>query len=126
MKSALIVGSTGIVGDAMARCLMEEGWTVAGLSRKPVAQDGVSSVVADLQEKSSLIAALKGLRPTHVFISTWSRQATEVENTRVNRAMVHNLLAALRPASTVRHVALVTGIKHYLGPFESYSKARFR
>jgi nucleoside-diphosphate-sugar epimerase len=122
VTSALIVGSTGIVGDATARRLKEDGWTVAGLSRKPVAQDGVSSIVADLQDKSSLIAALKSLRPTHVFISTWSRQATEVENTRVNRAMVHNLLAALRPASTVRHVALVTGIKHYLGPFESYGK----
>jgi hypothetical protein len=36
--------------------------------------------------------------------------------------MVRNLLNGLRPAGTVRHVALVTGLKHYLGPFEAYGK----
>jgi nucleoside-diphosphate-sugar epimerase len=34
---------------------------------------------------------------------------------------VRDLLAALDHAP-VRHVALVTGLKHYLGPFESYGK----
>jgi nucleoside-diphosphate-sugar epimerase len=57
-----------------------------------------------------------------VFITTWSRQATEAENIRVNAAMVRNLLDGLRPAGIVRHVALVTGLKHYLGPFEAYGK----
>ncbi len=36
--------------------------------------------------------------------------------------MVRNLLDAVRPAGSVRHVALVTGLKHYLGPFEAYGK----
>jgi hypothetical protein len=57
-----------------------------------------------------------------VLITTWSRQATEAENIRVNAAMVRNLLDGLRSAGTVRHVALVTGLKHYLGPFEAYGK----
>jgi len=35
---------------------------------------------------------------------------------------VRNLLAATGPAGSVQHVALVTGLKHYLGPFESYGK----
>ena len=35
--------------------------------------------------------------------------------------MVRNLLDALR-AGPPRHVALVTGLKHYLGPFEAYGK----
>jgi nucleoside-diphosphate-sugar epimerase len=35
--------------------------------------------------------------------------------------MVRNLLDALRPGGSVRHVALVTGLKHYLGPFEAYA-----
>jgi nucleoside-diphosphate-sugar epimerase len=38
--------------------------------------------------------------------------------------MVRNLLAALEGAEGLRHVALVTGLKHYLGPFESYAKSR--
>jgi hypothetical protein len=36
--------------------------------------------------------------------------------------MIRNLLDALRPAGSVEHVALVTGLKHYLGPFEAYGK----
>jgi nucleoside-diphosphate-sugar epimerase len=43
---------------------------------------------------------------------------------RINRAMIENLLEALRPKGSVRHVALVTGLKHYLGPFEAYGKGR--
>jgi nucleoside-diphosphate-sugar epimerase len=37
---------------------------------------------------------------------------------------VRNLLAALGPSAGLRHVALVTGLKHYLGPFEDYAKAQ--
>jgi nucleoside-diphosphate-sugar epimerase len=66
--------------------------------------------------------ALEGLKPTHVFITTWSRQATEAENIKVNAAMVRNVLDALSPGKSVQHVALVTGLKHYLGPFEAYGK----
>jgi hypothetical protein len=36
--------------------------------------------------------------------------------------MVRNLFDALRPAGTLRHTALVTGLKHYLGPFEAYGQ----
>jgi nucleoside-diphosphate-sugar epimerase len=36
--------------------------------------------------------------------------------------MVRNVLNAVSPAGSVQHVALVTGLKHYLGPFESYGK----
>jgi hypothetical protein len=35
---------------------------------------------------------------------------------------VRNLLNALSNSRSVRHVALVTGLKHYLGPFEAYGK----
>jgi nucleoside-diphosphate-sugar epimerase len=121
-NTALVVGTTGIVGSATARLLVEDGWTVAGLARKPTAQDGVIPVAADLLDSASLAAALGQVRPSHVFMSMWARQATEAENIRVNSAMVRHLLDALRPAGTVRHVALVTGLKHYLGPFEAYGK----
>jgi nucleoside-diphosphate-sugar epimerase len=119
---ALIVGSSGIVGRATASLLAEEGWQVAGLARKVAEQAGVTAVRADLLDPESLDVALAGIRPTHVFIATWSRQATEAENIRVNATMVRNLLNVLRPARALRHVALVTGLKHYLGPFEAYGK----
>jgi nucleoside-diphosphate-sugar epimerase len=62
------------------------------------------------------------VKPTHIFFSTWLRQPSEAENIRVNSTMVRNLLDAVRPSKSVQHVALVTGLKHYLGPFENYGK----
>src|SRR5258705_405086 len=120
--AALIVGSSGIVGSASATLLIEEGWQVTGLARRPVHQPGVTPLATDLLDPSSLAEALRATKPSHVFIATWLRQPTEAENIRVNAAMVRNLLDALRPAGSVRHVALVTGLKHYLGPFDSYGK----
>ncbi|MGU3421307.1 SDR family oxidoreductase [Methylobacterium sp. D54C] len=121
-NTALIVGASGIVGSATAALLTQEGWTVAGLARHPVRQDGVAPVTGDLQDPASLEEALSDLAPSHVFLATWQRRPTEAEMIRVNRAMVENLLNALRPKKSVRHVALVTGLKHYLGPFEAYGK----
>ena len=121
-KTALVVGASGIVGSATATLLVEQGWTVHGLARRPTKQSGVRPVAADLQDAEATATALRGLTPDAVFVSTWSRQATEAENIRVNGAMVRNLLDGLRAAKSVRHVALVTGLKHYLGPFEAYGK----
>nr|WP_288356802.1 SDR family oxidoreductase [uncultured Pseudomonas sp.] len=119
---ALVVGASGIVGSATSRLLAEQGWQVTGLARKPDTAENVTPLAADLLDPTSLASALEGLEPTHVFLTTWARQATEAENIRVNAAMVRNLLDALRPAGSVKHVALVTGLKHYLGPFEAYGK----
>jgi nucleoside-diphosphate-sugar epimerase len=121
-ETALVVGTSGIIGSAAAELLAAEGWTVHGLARHPPEQAGVRPVVADLQDAGSVAAALAHLKPQAVFIATWSRQKTEAENIRVNAAMVRHLLDALRPAGSVRHVSLVTGLKHYLGPFEAYGK----
>ena len=121
--SALVVGASGIVGNSLANHLVQRGWQVHGLARRPPADiEGVTPVVADLLDPASLRAALKGQRPEYVFITTWLRQKTETENIRINRAMVRNLFDVLSLSGSVRHVALVTGLKHYLGPFEAYGK----
>src|SRR6201994_2593560 len=121
-QTALVVGASGIVGQNLASLLVEQGWDVFGLARRPLELPGVTAVAADLQDVASLKAALANVRPTHVFLATWLRQATEAENIRVNASMVRNLLDAVSPAKSVQHVALVTGLKHYLGPFENYGK----
>jgi nucleoside-diphosphate-sugar epimerase len=120
-RSALVVGVSGIAGGALAAHLLEGGWSVSGLARTPVSRPGVRPIAADLRDPAALRAALEGVQPSHVFFTTWLRQATEAENIRVNAAMVRNLLDALRPGA-IEHVALVTGLKHYLGPFEAYGK----
>ncbi|MEG3165580.1 SDR family oxidoreductase [Sphingomonas sp. PB2P19] len=121
-KTALVVGASGIVGSATTQVLQADGWTVHGLARRPGNQAGVTPVVADLQDAAGTAAALQGLKPDAVFITTWLRQDSEAENIRVNAAMVRNLLDGLQGSNPPRHVALVTGLKHYLGPFEAYGK----
>jgi nucleoside-diphosphate-sugar epimerase len=121
-KTALVVGASGIVGSATADLLVAQGWTVHGLARRPVDQAGVSPVAADLTDAASTAQALAGVNPDAVFITTWLRQDSEAENIRVNSAMVRNLLDGLPKPTGPRHVALVTGLKHYLGPFEAYGK----
>ncbi len=120
--TALVAGASGIVGSATAELLAEEGWTVHGLARRAVAQAGVRPVVADLLDGEATAAALREVYADAVFITTWLRQDSEAENIRVNAAMVRNLLDGLPRTDRPRHVALVTGLKHYLGPFESYGK----
>ncbi len=123
--SALVVGASGIVGNNLAHHLHQRGWRVYGLARRPPSDiEGMLPVTADLLDPESLRVALQGLRPTDVFLSAWLRQTTEAENIKVNRAMVRNVLDAVAPAGSVKHVALVTGLKHYLGPFEAYGTGK--
>lgn len=122
---ALIAGVSGIVGRHLAEHLLATpGWEVVGVSRHPNdLPQGVKHIVGDFTDGPGLKAALRGVAASHVFITTWSRQATEAENIRVNGAMVANLLEAVTDTAP-KHVALVTGLKHYLGPFEAYAKAK--
>src|SRR5882757_558882 len=124
-RTALVVGATGIVGLNLATLLADQpDWQVYGLARNPKPGKGVQAVAADLLKPDALRDAIAGIEPTHVFLTTWMRQPTEAENIKVNAAMVRNVLDALSSAASVQHVALVTGLKHYLGPFENYGKGK--
>ena len=121
-RSALVVGATGIAGGAIVDQLLAAGWPVTGLARRPGPErDGLRWLAADLTSADDLARALADERPTHVYFTAWLRQETEAANIAVNGAMVRDLLAALAPAP-VAHVALMTGLKHYLGPFEAYGQ----
>jgi nucleoside-diphosphate-sugar epimerase len=82
----------------------------------------VRPVRADLGDPAGLAEALADVAPAFVAITAWTRQETEAENIRVNGGAVRDLLAALSPAGSLEHVALMTGLKHYLGPFEAYGQ----
>ena len=66
--------------------------------------------------------ALNGLKPTHVCLAIWIRRPTEKENIETNAGIVRRVLEAVAREESVKHVALITGLKHYLGPFESYAR----
>jgi nucleoside-diphosphate-sugar epimerase len=122
-RKALIAGVTGIIGNNLAQHLLDKGWEVVGIARKPDGLvEGVQHIAADLLDAADVRAALEGVNPSHVFYASWKRHDTEAENIQVNGMMIRNLLNALKGSETVEHVALVTGLKHFLGPFEVYGK----
>jgi nucleoside-diphosphate-sugar epimerase len=118
--TALVVGATGIAGRGVSQELVDFGAQVHGLSRKPEGVvGGVAHVSADLLDTDCVKRAVAGLNPTHVYFTAWSRRSTEAENIKVNAGLVRTLLDAVAPAKSIKHVALVTGLKHYLGPFST-------
>ncbi|MFC5381560.1 SDR family oxidoreductase [Aquipuribacter nitratireducens] len=122
-RRALVVGASGITGGNTAEYLLDQGWEVLGVSRRPPGRaQGMTHVPVDVLDAEATADALGGLGVTHVFFCTWSRQPTEAQNITVNSAMLRNVLEAVGPAGTVQHAALVTGLKHYLGPFEAYAQ----
>ncbi|MGO1543249.1 MAG: SDR family oxidoreductase [Gulosibacter sp.] len=119
---ALVVGGSGVTGQALIRELVARGWRATSLSRSQMVEiAGAKSVLTDLTDADAVSDVLAGDTFTHIFLSAWARRTTEAENILVNRAMVHNVLEATVPSGTVRHVALVTGLKHYFGPFEAFA-----
>jgi nucleoside-diphosphate-sugar epimerase len=118
---ALVIGATGIAGRGASQELINAGARAHGVSRRPEGiVPGVEHVAADLLDPSSVGRAVRGLKPSHVYLTVWSRRPTEKENIRINAGIVRTVLEAVAPAGSVKHVALVTGLKHYLGPFEAY------
>jgi nucleoside-diphosphate-sugar epimerase len=122
---ALIVGATGLSGSYAARYLKKQGWTVVTVSRSAADLPWSDRhVAADLGDAAASKAALSAASDvTHVFYCSWSRQANEEENVRVNASMIRNLFEGLADAP-IRHAALVTGLKHYLGSFDDYAKVK--
>ena len=122
---ALIVGATGLSGSYAGRFLKEQGWTVVTVSRGAAALPWSDRHIAvDLTDPAAAKAALAAAADvTNVFYCTWARQVSEVENVRVNAAMIRNLFEGIGHAP-LRHAALVTGLKHYLGSFDDYAKTK--
>jgi nucleoside-diphosphate-sugar epimerase len=122
---AVIAGATGLIGSNLADHLIAKGWEVNGIARQPkTGIRGVRPIAADLMDPEALRSSLADVNPTHVFLTTWVRRNTEEENIVANGALVRNVLAAFDQSRGLKHVALVTGLKHYLGPFEMYAKVK--
>jgi nucleoside-diphosphate-sugar epimerase len=123
-RKALIFGVSGMVGRNLAeRLAADDGWDIVGVSRaRTPGIPGVQTVTCDLADAAGTREALAGIGPvTHAFFATWKRCANEEENCVVNGAMIRNALAAI-PGDRLEHVALVTGLKHYLGSFDDFAK----
>lgn len=135
----LIVGVTGIVGDSLAEILPRSDtpggpWKVYGVARRPKPNwnaERDSSVeyiqcdVYDWDDTQSKLSQLSDV--THIFYVSWANRSTEAENCEINGAMFRHVLQAVIPnAPNLRHICLQTGVKHYVGPFESFGKPLFQ
>lgn len=121
---AVVFGVSGVIGRNLGEHLQaSDDWEVIGVSRVAHSDlPGARSVACDLTDAAAVREALASIEgATHVFYCTWSRQANEPENCRVNALMIRNGLGVLAEGGTLRHAALVTGLKHYLGPFDNYA-----
>lgn len=124
-STALVVGSTGIAGTALTERLVASGWHVLGLSRSERERAGVTPVRVDLRDGAALDAALRRAPARLVFFTAWIKGQDEAENILANGGFVRDVLRSLNE-SPVEHAALVTGLKHYLGPFEAYGTGEVR
>ncbi|KAF5206979.1 Delta-4,5-steroid 5-beta-reductase [Thalictrum thalictroides] len=129
---ALIVGVTGMVGISLAEALnnpttLGSPWKVYGVARRPKPtwfpssslHRYISLDVCNLDETYHHLSSISN-EVTHVFWVALHAGETEEINVSVNSLMLNNVLKVLTlsPTSPLKHVALQTGTKHYMGPIE--------
>lgn len=111
--TALVAGAAGIIGDAVIRELDGNGWTVRGLSRRPLR--GHASIRADLTDADATAAALRDAKDTtHLFYAALAPDPDLGTEATRNAAMLGNLLDGLEAAGApLQRVIIYQGFKIY-------------
>ncbi|PRQ27804.1 putative oxidoreductase [Rosa chinensis] len=131
----LVIGVTGQVGNSLAEILPVSDtpggpWKVYGVARRPRPNwdinypvEYVRCDISDAEDVKTKLSPLTDV--THIFYVTWTSRSSEAENCSVNGAMLRNVLSSVIPnAPNLLHVCLLTGTKHYDGPFDAYGKVQ--
>src|SRR4051794_8441196 len=122
-RTAVVVGSTGIVGRAIAAKLSElGGWRVVGVTRSGGSVPGVDEAIAvDLRDPDE---ARRRLVPaagaSHLFFAAYLPQASWAAEVGPNLALLVNAVEGLEAVDApLEHVTLISGANYYgvhLGP----------
>jgi nucleoside-diphosphate-sugar epimerase len=122
-NTAVVVGSTGIVGRAIAAKLAERGgWRVVGVTRSGGTVPGLDEAIAvDLLDAAEARRRLEAARgSTHLFFAGYAPQGGFPQEVGPNLALLVNAVEGIEAAGApLLHVTLVTGAKYYgvhLGP----------
>ncbi len=112
-KAALVAGARGIIGNAVARALRDDGWRVRGLGRGAVA--GFESLSADLADHDASVACLRGAADTtHLFYASLSPDPDLALEAERNAGMLATVLDGLEDAGAPLHrVVIYQGFKIY-------------
>ncbi|KAM5344275.1 hypothetical protein ACJ41O_012812 [Fusarium nematophilum] len=121
MPTAIVVGATGIVGQAIVDRLLQDGSisTVFTLSRKSSGIDHpkIKHAFLDLHASATdMESGLARVRAEYVYFCAYTALANTVETVNVNNAMVMNFLAALEDTgaiSSIKRFILTCGLKQY-------------
>lgn len=122
----LIAGVHGVSGKAAAMAWSGTPNTrVYGLSRRTAKlPDGVEGITVDLLDRADVEAKLGGRNNvTHIVFAAYVEKASAAERSRVNVAILQNLVEVVEVASpALQHVVFYQGGKAYgsdLGPFKT-------
>ena len=120
--TALVIGASGVTGTPLTEQLIESGWRVVAVSRRPpilrsdlshASLQHLSTDLADAQATRAAFARLADV--THVFCCANDPQPE------ARLRLLSNVLAAIEPAArNLSNVNLMQGTKYYgchLGPF---------
>jgi len=121
--SALVVGASGIIGNALVRELKgRPDWKVRAMPRTFV--DGVETIKVDLTDAQATAQALGSARDTtHVFYAALKSGTDLLDEERINGGMLRNLLDGLKQVGApLQRVVHYQGAKVYgvhLGPVQA-------
>ncbi len=107
---ALLTGATGLVGSAVARALLQEGWQVRALvrqnsNRRNLQSLEIETVAGDLNDRSSLDHAVAGCEALFHVAADYRLGASRPEELyRTNVEGTRNVLNAARSAGVGRVV----------------------
>jgi uncharacterized protein YbjT (DUF2867 family) len=108
-QKVLVFGATGNIGGATARELLERGWQVRAVTRKPEGEKarqlsnlGAEVVKADMDDRGSLDKAFDGIRKV-LSVQNWNTSGIEGE------ARQGKLVAEAARAAGVDHLVFASG-----------------
>jgi nucleoside-diphosphate-sugar epimerase len=113
---ALVVGASGIIGNAVVETLVADPqWSVRALRRS--LNPNVDSIECDLTDAAATKAALGDVSDiTHVFFAAYQPNGNALIEAQTNAAMLRNALNGLKAAgANVQRVVLYQGAKVYGG-----------
>ncbi|HET9663435.1 MAG TPA: SDR family oxidoreductase [Burkholderiales bacterium] len=116
-RIAVVAGASGLIGRRIAAHLVQRGWEVIALARRPQGGSAQRGIAVDLTDPADSRAKLAALaEATHLYYAArYDHPEGIPESEAVNTAMLRNVIEAL-PASALAHVNLVHGTKYYGHP----------